>query len=236
MPCRQSSLASVPPPAPEPTMTTTSASSWSKCLPLWAARPSSCAPDTLPLLSGISALLVDARVRQPVEVVEAAVQIAALRERRPLVAEQRPDLGVVVERDDRLRAHGLEERGPAHAAQDGTGRAGVELRERRAARDVQHAQSLGELRAQPHVVLSGLHDRGGGPLVGTVREVRVREHRAHHRGKRALIDPHAGGRYRGHPGPPRARSTLATILRQTVAGCGPSWGVANAPPSISSTR
>src|SRR5215216_8175928 len=155
MPCRQSSLASVPPPAPEPTTTTTSASSWSKCRPLTAARPSSCALVTLPFpaVSGISALLFDARVRQPVEVGEAPVQVAALLEGRALVTEQRPHLRVVVEREDRLRADGLEERGAAHPAQDGARRLGVQLGERRAARDVEQAHALRELGPHPDVVL-----------------------------------------------------------------------------------
>ena len=68
---------------------------------------------------------------QPVEVVEAARHVAALVVGRPLVAEQRPDLAVVVERGDHARPHALEELGGADPAQQLELLRVVELGERR---------------------------------------------------------------------------------------------------------
>ena len=64
-------------------------------------------------------------VGQPVEVVEAAVDVAALVERRALVAEQLPDLVVVVQRDHRDAADEREELGVGDLAQELLGDLGI---------------------------------------------------------------------------------------------------------------
>src|SRR5207237_10337395 len=80
-----SSLPSVPPPAPEPMITTTPLSFKSN----------------LAILNS-SLLLVDRglSLREPVDVGEAARDVAAVLGRGALVAEFRPELLLVIERDD----------------------------------------------------------------------------------------------------------------------------------------
>src|SRR5271157_6278836 len=96
MPFCASSLPSVPPPAPEPTMQTTLSSLRSK-LAMIACSPSD--------------------RRQPVDVVEAAMDVAAVLGGGPLVAELRPDLLLVVQRDHKVAADLAEERRLLHALQ-----------------------------------------------------------------------------------------------------------------------
>src|SRR5262249_21775355 len=81
-----SSLPSVPPPAPEPTITTTPLSLRSNfaMLVLLTVR-----------CRGLS-------LREPVDVGEAALDVAAMLGRRAFVAELRPQLFLVVERDDEI--------------------------------------------------------------------------------------------------------------------------------------
>src|SRR5438552_1754562 len=150
-------------------MTMTSSSVASKCVPDCADRPSVPASVILPLppWAAMSARLLDPRLREPVEVVEAAVQVAALLERGALVAEQLVDLAVVVERDDRLRPDGLEEGRAAHRLQQ-LERAGVvELGEPPAG---ELDEALLELCGRAGVLAGGGEDRVGGALVGAVGE------------------------------------------------------------------
>src|SRR3954467_15123120 len=91
-----SSLPSVPPPAPEPTITTTPLSSRSNFAIL-----------------NSSLLFVDrgcSSLREPVDVGEAALDVAAVLGRGALVAELRPELFLVIEGDDEIAADLLEER------------------------------------------------------------------------------------------------------------------------------
>src|SRR5690348_11697918 len=87
-----SSLPSVPPPAPEPTITTT--------LESFRSNFAICV-----LLNRWVAL----SLRQPVDVGVAAVYVPAVLGRGALVAEPRPYLFLVVERDDEVAAYLLEE-------------------------------------------------------------------------------------------------------------------------------
>src|SRR5438093_4523291 len=199
MPCWQSWLAIVPPPAPEPTTTTQSRSSWSIGFEaIGKALPAPC-----PFVDAMSARLLDPRLGEPVEVVEASGDIATLAVRGALPAQEPPDLRVVVEGQDRLRPHRLEEDGRAHAAQHVERLLVREPLERRAAGGVEVAQALVELGAQPDVLGGCLQDRVGRALVGAVGEAVVGEHDAHHaRQQRPLgrLDPGAG--HRGHGGLP----------------------------------
>src|SRR5262245_14237780 len=91
-----SSLPSVPPPAPEPTITTT---------------PLSFRSNFAMLISSL--LFVDrgcSSLREPVDVGEAALDVAAVIGRGALVAELRPEFLLVIERDDEVAADLLEER------------------------------------------------------------------------------------------------------------------------------
>src|SRR3954465_9195447 len=147
MRCWQSWSAIVAPPAPEPMTTTQSRSSCGMGLEaMGKTLPAPC-----PLVAAISRPL-DAGVGQPLEVGEAPLEVAALGVGRALPAEQRPDLRVVVEREDRLRAHRLEELGRAHAPQH---------LQRGAAEGLEVAQPLVELRAQAHVLVCCLEDGVG---------------------------------------------------------------------------
>ena len=73
--------------------------------------------------------LGDARVGQPVQIVEPAVEVAALVEGGPFVAEQVPHLAVVVERDHGRGVDLLEERLAVDLAQRLGGRVVVEVEE-----------------------------------------------------------------------------------------------------------
>src|SRR3954454_23584328 len=180
MPCRQSWLAIVPPPAPEPTTTTQSRSSRA----MGRESIGNALPAPWPFVEPAISGLLDPRVGQPVEVVEAPLEVAALAEGLALPPEDRPHLGVVVEREDGLGAHRLEELCRAHA---------VQHLERRAAERVEVAQPLVELRTQPDVVGRGLEDGIRRALVRTVSEAVVREHRADHaRQQRPLCRLDAG--------------------------------------------
>lgn len=73
----------------------------------------------------------DAGFRQPVEVVEAAVDVAALIERRTLVAKDIPDVGIVIQVENGRPTDEAEEIGRprscrwcAHTGRRGTNRAG----------------------------------------------------------------------------------------------------------------
>src|SRR3954453_1326603 len=99
----------------------------------------------------MSARLLDPRLGEPVEVGEAAVEGPALSVGLPLPAEDLPDLGIVVEGEDRLGPDGLEELGRAHAAQH-VGR--------RAAEGLEVAQSLVELCAHAYILVGGFEERG----------------------------------------------------------------------------
>src|SRR5581483_624442 len=85
-----SSLPSVPPPAPEPTITTT---------------PLSFRSNFAIVISSLSDL------REPVDIGEAALDVTAMLGGGALVAEFRPDLLLIVERHDEVAADGLEELG-----------------------------------------------------------------------------------------------------------------------------
>src|SRR5690606_15503311 len=89
-----SSFASTPPPAPVPITTTTLSSLRSK---------------------GAAMILSPS---EPRDVVEAALDVAALRIALALVAEERPDLLLVVEPGHQPAAHLLEEGRGLHAAHD----------------------------------------------------------------------------------------------------------------------
>src|SRR3954469_365417 len=92
-----SSLPSVPPPAPEPTITTTPLSFRSNFAML-----------------NSSLLFVDRgclRLREPVDVGKAALDVAAVFGGGALVAELRPELFLVIEGDDQVAANLLEEGG-----------------------------------------------------------------------------------------------------------------------------
>src|SRR5882672_671224 len=91
MPFCASSLPSVPPPAPEPTITTTPPSLRSN----------------FAMLVLLTVRCLD--LREPVDVGEAAFDVAAVLGGRALVAELRPQLFLVVERDDEIAADLLEE-------------------------------------------------------------------------------------------------------------------------------
>src|SRR5215469_6629671 len=91
-----SSLPSVPPPAPEPTITTTPLSFRSN----FAMCDSS--------LSGL---------REPVDIGEAAFDVSAMLRRGALVTEFRPELFLVVERGDEIATDGLKELGLLDALQ-----------------------------------------------------------------------------------------------------------------------
>src|SRR5215831_15690670 len=94
-----SSLPSVPPPAPEPTITT---------------RPLSFRSN---FAMSISSLTVPLDLGEPVDVRETAIDVAAMLGGRALVAEFRPQLLLVVERDDQIAAYLLEEIGLLDPAQ-----------------------------------------------------------------------------------------------------------------------
>src|SRR5438045_5379369 len=98
-----SSLPSVPPPAPEPTITTTLLSFRSNCA-MWVSSLTFVAGGALSL-------------REPVDVGEAALDVAAVLGGGPLVAEFRPELFLVVEGDDEVTANLLEEGGLLDALQ-----------------------------------------------------------------------------------------------------------------------
>src|SRR5215813_1035893 len=100
MPFCASSLPSVPPPAPEPMITTTPESLRSN----FAMLVSSCRACSLGF-------------REPVDVRKAALDVAALVRGRALVAEFRPDLFLVVERHDEIAADLAEEVGSLDALQ-----------------------------------------------------------------------------------------------------------------------
>src|SRR6185295_20412405 len=99
MPRRVSSCASVPPPAPEPMMTTTPSSVRSN----FAMR-------------GLSGLfrhrprVLERHFGQPAQIVEPAEQVAALRERLAFVAEVAVGHLRGIEHAERLHAHRREER------------------------------------------------------------------------------------------------------------------------------
>src|SRR5690606_9490525 len=95
--CLASALASVPPPAPEPMITTTPSSSWAKVAMGYSSSCSCC----YPVCTGCS---------EPVQIVEAAVYVAAVFPGRTLIAEQRKQRLVVVQAEHQAAAHGLEER------------------------------------------------------------------------------------------------------------------------------
>src|SRR5271163_94345 len=95
MPFCANSLPSVPPPAPEPTITTTLSS----------------------LRSNLAMSRAPSALRQPVDVVEAAMDVAAVLGGWSLVAELLPEVVLVVERDEQVAAQGLEEFRGLDAAQ-----------------------------------------------------------------------------------------------------------------------
>src|SRR5207248_2273960 len=96
MPFCASSLPSVPPPAPEPMITTTLSSFW-----LNVAAMAISSPDLFVQAAR------DAR-SDPIDVVKTALDVAALRVGFALVAEDRPHLRIVVEGDDEAGPDGLE--------------------------------------------------------------------------------------------------------------------------------
>src|SRR5689334_211746 len=102
-----SSLPSVPPPAPEPTITTTPLSFRSN-LAICDSSQTVCYPRPVAQSSGL---------REPVDVGEAALDVAAMLGGGSLVAELRPELFLVVERDDEVTADGREELGLFNALQ-----------------------------------------------------------------------------------------------------------------------
>src|SRR5438874_13653980 len=83
-----SSLPSVPPPAPEPTITTTPLSFRSN-FAIWNSSS--------PFFAGFVAVCLG--LRQPVDVGEAALDVAAMFGGGAFVAELRPQLFLVIERD-----------------------------------------------------------------------------------------------------------------------------------------
>src|SRR4051794_25083766 len=98
-----SSLPSVPPPAPEPTITTTP-SSFRSNFAIVSSQLMFCAK-------------LSSNFRQPVDVVESALDVPAMLGRGALIAELRPQLFLVVERDHEIGANRLEEIGLLDALQ-----------------------------------------------------------------------------------------------------------------------
>ena len=169
-----SSWATVPPPAPEPMMTTTGSFS-AIGLPYVAVRcPFVVAVTTHPprqahdrqLGSRLAVVLGDPRVGQPVQVVEPAVQVPALVERGSLVAQQVPDLVVVVQRDHGGGVHQGEEGGVGHLRQHRGGPVVVEPDEVPVGPRIEVVQTFHQDVVGPARVLDGL----GRPLVRRIRE------------------------------------------------------------------
>src|SRR5258705_9753206 len=109
-----SSLPSVPPPAPEPTITTTLLSFRSNFAILNFLLTVAREPDQFRLNQNpalVFALTRSLDLREPVDVGEAALDVAAVLGGGALVAELRPDLFLVVEGDDEIAADFLEEGG-----------------------------------------------------------------------------------------------------------------------------
>src|SRR5665213_3641298 len=107
MPRRVSSWASVPPPAPEPMMTTAPESS---CAMRATASPHYLLYDARSSGAWNRATILERHLGQPVQIVEPAQQVATFGEGLALVAEVGIGNRRRIERAESLDSHGLEER------------------------------------------------------------------------------------------------------------------------------